>query len=128
MVAVALKNMKVTGRNQITGLPCTVEISSAETLEALDECVEQIVVTTHSVLEKTPPELAADISESGIVMTGGGSLLYGLDKKIEQRTGIKVKIADNPLSCVATGTGAALSSLDILKTGGSFKSMPAEEK
>lgn len=122
------KFMKVTGRNQITGLPCTVEISSAETLEALDECVEQIVVTTHSVLEKTPPELAADISESGIVMTGGGSLLYGLDKKIEQRTGIKVRIADNPLSCVATGTGAALGSLDILKTGGSFKSMPSEEK
>ncbi|WP_300278518.1 rod shape-determining protein [Peptacetobacter sp.] len=122
------KFMKVTGRNQITGLPCTVEISSSETLEALDECVEQIVVTTHSVLEKTPPELAADISESGIVMTGGGSLLYGLDKKIEQRTGIKVRIAENPLSCVATGTGAALGSLDILKTGGSFKSVPAEEK
>ena len=61
-------------------------------------------------------------------MTGGGSLLYGLDKKIEQRTGIKVRIADNPLSCVATGTGAALSSLDVLKTGGSFKSMPSEDK
>ncbi|TQQ85156.1 MreB/Mrl family cell shape determining protein [Peptacetobacter hominis] len=121
------KFMKVTGRNQLTGLPCTVEINSSETLEALEECVEQIVSTTHSVLEKTPPELAADISESGIVMTGGGSLLYGLDKKIEQRTGIKVKIADNPLSCVAIGTGAALGFLDMLKTGGSFRGMPKEE-
>ena len=89
-------------------------------LEALDECFDQIVVTAHVVLEKTPPELAADISDRGIIMTGGGSLLYGLDKRIEERTGIKVIVANEPLSCVAAGTGKALSSIDLLKSGGTF--------
>lgn len=69
---------------------------------------------------KTPPELAADISDRGIIMTGGGSLLYGLDKRIEERTGIKVIVANEPLSCVAAGTGKALSSIDLLKSGGTF--------
>ena len=77
------------------------------------------------MLEKTPPELAADISESGIIMTGGGALLYGLDKKIEERTGIKVKIADDPLSCVAKGTGESLSALSILESGGT---LPAKKR
>ena len=114
------KTMRVTGRNLITGLPYAIEVSSSEMLEALDECVEQIVVTAHVVLEKTPPESAADISDRGIIMTGGGSLLYGLDKRIEERTGIKVIVANEPLSCVAAGTGKALSSIDLLKSGGTF--------
>ena len=122
------KFMDVSGRNQITGLPTRVKISSSETLEAFEECVEQIIATTHSVLEKTPPELASDIIESGIVMTGGGALLYGLDKRIEQKMGIKVRIAENPLSCVAIGTGLALSNLEMLRKGGSFKESAVEER
>jgi rod shape-determining protein MreB len=114
-------SMKVTGRNLVTGLPISVEINSSETLEALNECIEQIVIATHSVLEKTPPELAADIGDTGIIMTGGGALLYGLDKRIEQSTGINVVIAEEPLSCVAKGTGIALGSIDMLETGGSFR-------
>jgi len=114
------KDMKVTGRNLITGLPYSITISSSEILQALDEYAEQIVITTLSVLEKTPPELAADISERGIIMTGGGSLLYGLDKRIEERTGIKVIVAEEALSCVAEGTGKALTSIDLLKSGGMF--------
>lgn len=114
------KDMNVTGRNLITGLPHAITISSSEILQALDEYAEQIVITTLSVLEKTPPELAADISEKGIIMTGGGSLLYGLDKRIEERTGIKVIVAQEALSCVAKGTGKALTSIDLLKSGGMF--------
>ncbi|MGL5714091.1 MAG: rod shape-determining protein MreB [Paraclostridium sp.] len=113
-------DMQVRGRNLITGLPEHVTINSSEMLEALKECVEQIATVAHLVLEKTPPELAADISDSGIIMTGGGSLLYGLDKKIEERTGIKVRIAEDTLSCVAKGTGEALGSLNLLETGGTL--------
>lgn len=115
------KSMKISGRNLVTGLPESITINSLEMLGALDECAEQIVITTLAVLEKTPPELAADISDLGIIMTGGGSLLYGLDKRIEERTGIKVIVAKDPLSCVAKGTGSALGSLDLLETGGTFK-------
>ncbi|WWU63152.1 rod shape-determining protein MreB [Paraclostridium sordellii] len=113
-------NMDVKGRNLLTGLPQKINVESSEILDALKEGVNQIVAAVHSVLEKTPPELAADISESGIIMTGGGALLYGLDKKIEERTGIKVKIADDPLSCVAKGTGESLSALSILESGGTL--------
>ena len=115
------KSMRITGINLLTGLPHAITVHSSEILEALDECVEQIVVTTRIVLEKTPPELSADISDRGIIMTGGGSLLYGLDKRIEERTGIKVIVADETLSCVAKGTGNALGSIDLLKSGGIFK-------
>ena len=115
------KSMKISGRNLVTGLPESMTVNSSEMLEALDECAEQIVLTTLRVLEKTPPELSADISDAGIIMTGGGSLLYGLDKRIEERTGIKVRIAEEPLSCVAKGTGISLGSLDLLETGGTFK-------
>ena len=114
-------SMKISGRNLVTGLPQTITICSSEMLEALDECSEQIVLSTLSVLEKTPPELASDISDTGIIMTGGGALLYGLDKRIEERTGIKVIVAEESLSCVARGTGSALGSLDLLETGGTFK-------
>ena len=110
--------MDVKGRNLVTGLPQKINISSKEILHALQEGVNQIVSTIRSVLEKTPPELSADISESGIIMTGGGSLLYGLDKIIEESTGIKVKIAKDVMSCVAKGTGESLAALDMLETGG----------
>lgn len=113
--------MKISGRNIIKGLPEAIEVSSVEIAEALEECIKQIVATTRVVLEKTPPELAADISTSGIVMTGGGALLRNLDKRIEEATGIKVIVADEPLSCVARGTGSSLSTLDLLETGGTFK-------
>ncbi|MFP4697169.1 MAG: rod shape-determining protein [Eubacteriales bacterium] len=97
--------MDVRGRNLITGLPKTITVSSEETEEALKEVTSQIVEAVHSVLEKTPPELTSDIADRGIVMTGGGSLLQGLDQLIEQKTGINVLTADDPLTCVAIGTG-----------------------
>ena len=106
----------VRGRNLLTGLPMNVTVSSADMLEALKESMEVIVETIHTVLERTPPELAADISNTGIVMTGGGALLYGLDKLITESTGIDVKIADDPISCVAIGTGRSLESVEILET------------
>ena len=113
--------MKVSGRNLVTGLPESIEVSSSEILDAIKECVDQIVIATRTVLEQTPPELASDISDTGIIMTGGGSLLKGLDKRIEESTGIKVVVAEDALSCVAKGTGSSLSSLDLLETGGTFK-------
>jgi len=115
------KYMNISGRNLLTGLPQTIKICSSEMLGALDECIEQIILATLTVLENTPPELAADISDTGIIMTGGGSLLYGLDKRIESRTGIKVIVSEDALSCVARGTGSALGSLDLLEKGGTFK-------
>lgn len=107
--------MEVRGRNLISGLPKTLEVTSDEMLEALTEPLSAIADAVHSVLERTPPELAADISDRGIVMTGGGSLLYGLDALMAKRTGIPVYIADNPISSVAVGTGKALESIDILE-------------
>jgi len=84
-------------------------------MEALEEPVSAIVEAVHSVLERTPPELASDISDRGIVMTGGGSLVYGFDKLLREKTGINVVIADESVSCVALGTGKALEDLDYLK-------------
>ena len=96
------------GRNLVTGLPDQVEITSEEIREALEEPVGLIVDGVKYILEKTPPELAADIIEKGIIMTGGGSLLYGLDKLIEDSTGIKVNVASNSIEAVALGTGEVL--------------------
>lgn len=107
--------MDVRGRNLVSGLPETIKVSSEETLEALRESVAQIADAVHYVLEKTPPELSADISDKGILMTGGGSLLWGLDKLIAKRTGINVYIADDAISCVAKGTGEALNSIKVLQ-------------
>ena len=107
--------MEVRGRNLISGLPKTLEVSSDEMLEALAEPLSAIADAVHSVLERTPPELAADISDRGIVMTGGGSLLYGLDELMAKRTGIPVYVAESPISSVAVGTGKALESIDVLK-------------
>ncbi|MBN1037527.1 rod shape-determining protein [Clostridium botulinum] len=105
---------KMKGRNLVTGLPDELEISTEEIREALEESVESIVDVVKTVLERTPPELAADIIEKGILMTGGGALLYGLDKLIEFRTGVEVTIAENAIECVAEGTGAVLGQLDKL--------------
>lgn len=100
-----LATMDVRGRNLVTGLPKTITITSDETLEALREPAMSIVDAVHNVLEKTPPELAADIFDRGIVMTGGGSLLNGLDTLIQEKTSINTTIADDPLTAVAIGTG-----------------------
>ncbi len=108
-------SMDVRGRNLVSGLPETIKVSSEETLEALKESVSQIADAVHYVLEKTLPELSADISDKGILMTGGGSLLWGLDKLIAKRTGINVYIADDAISCVAKGTGEALNSIKVLQ-------------
>jgi rod shape-determining protein MreB len=97
--------MDVCGRNLVTGLPKTVKISSEETEEALREPTTQIVEAIHGVLEKTPPELAADIADRGIVLTGGGSLLRGLEDLIAAKTGINTMTAEDPMTAVAIGTG-----------------------
>ena len=89
--------MDVRGRNLVTGLPRTITVSSEETEEALREATLQIVEAVHSVLEKTPPELAADVADRGIVLTGGGSLLRGLEELIEERTGINTMTAEHPM-------------------------------
>ncbi len=97
--------MDVRGRNLVTGLPRTVKVSSEETEEALRETTSQVVEAIHSVLEKTPPELAADIADRGIVLTGGGSLLRGLEDLISAKTGINTMTAEDPMTAVAVGTG-----------------------
>ncbi len=99
------ETMDVRGRNLVTGLPKTISVSSEETEEALKEATLQIVEAIHSVLEKTPPELAADVADRGIVLTGGGALLRGLEELIEDRTGINTMTAEDPMTCVAIGTG-----------------------
>jgi rod shape-determining protein MreB and related proteins len=105
----------VRGRDLLTGLPKTVEISAEEIQDALQEPVMAIVEAVKSCLEKTPPELAADIMDRGIVMAGGGSLLRNLDKLIADETGMPVHLAEDPLSCVALGTGKVLEDADILR-------------
>ena len=105
----------VKGRNLVTGLPDQVEITSEEIREALEEPVSLIVDGVKSILDKTPPELASDIIEKGILMTGGGSLLYGLDKLIEHSTGLNVNIAENSVEAVVEGTGQVLNYIDKLQ-------------
>lgn len=99
--------MDIRGRDLINGLPKTISINSEETRDALEEPLSAIVEAVKSVLERTPPELAADIIERGIVLTGGGSLLRGLDQLLSKATGMPVRVADDPISCVAIGTGKA---------------------
>lgn len=106
--------MDIRGRDLTTGLPRTITLYSSEMLEAMIEPAMMIVDAVHSVLEKTPPELAADISDKGIYMTGGGCLVDGLDKLLQEKTGINVMIAEDTVSCVALGTGKALDNLDAL--------------
>ena len=98
-------SIDVRGRNLVTGLPKTVTVTSEETEEALKETTSQIVEAVHSVLERTPPELTADIAERGIVLTGGGALLRGLEELLESKTGINTMTAEDAMKCVAIGTG-----------------------
>ncbi|MBR6585605.1 MAG: rod shape-determining protein [Firmicutes bacterium] len=112
------------GRDLVTGLPKSVDVTSDEMMEALEEPLHEICEAVHNVLERTPPELAADISNSGIIITGGGALMHGIDKRIEDRTGINVIIAEDPMSCVAVGTGKALDELEKLEGNSLNKRAP----
>lgn len=107
--------MEIRGRDLISGLPKTMQISSSEVRDALREPVNSIVDGIKSTLEKTPPELASDIMENGIMLTGGGALLKGLDKLVKEETGMPVKIAENPLDCVAIGTGKSVEDAEIFE-------------
>jgi rod shape-determining protein MreB len=109
------EEMEIRGRNMTQGLPVNLTITSDEIAEAMEDIANELLEAIRSTLEKTPPELSADIMTSGIVLTGGGALIRGIDKFISTRTGdIPVYIADNPLDCVAIGTGKALENLDYL--------------
>ena len=110
--------MTVKGKHFITNMPVSIEVSSTEAYLAMRPHLEAIAETVRSVLELTPPELSADIAESGIRLTGGGALLRGIDEMIERKTGVKTIIADSPLNCVALGTGEALAHIDILSQNG----------
>jgi rod shape-determining protein MreB len=116
-------SMDVRGRNLISGLPMTINVTSTEIMDALEEPISSVIEAVHAVLERTPPELAADISDRGMVLTGGGSLIYGLDKLLQEKTGINVIIADDAISCVALGTGEALNNIEIIE-----QSISAESK
>ncbi len=108
-------NMQIRGRDLISGLPKTIEINSTEVRDALKEPISSIVDAIKSTLEKTPPELASDIMENGIMLTGGGALLRGLDKLVKQETGMPVHIAEDPLDCVALGTGKSVEDQEIFE-------------
>ena len=118
-----LETMQIKGRDLTSGLPVEIELTSEEMFEALKEPANLIVEGVHTVLEETPPELSADISERGIYITGGGGLVWGLDKLIEERTGIQVMIAEDAVSCVAMGTGKALNHIELLETGNAVKNL-----
>ena len=109
--------IEIKGRCLMTGLPKTITVNSTEMMEAFEEPVERILEAVHGVLERTPPELVADISNNGIVMTGGGSLVDGFDKLITARTGIHTVVAEDAISCVAEGTGKSLDSLGDMQDG-----------
>jgi len=109
------KTIEVRGRDLVTGLPKTLTLTSSEIRDALSEPVATVVDAVRMTLEKTPPELAADIMDRGIVMAGGGSLLRGLDKYLAQETDMSVYVVDDPISCVAYGTGKILEEIDTLK-------------
>lgn len=109
------KSEEVRGRDIMSGLPKNITLTSRETYEALHEPVQAVVAAVKRVLEQTPPELASDIIDKGLVMTGGGSLLRGLDHLISDETGVPVVIADDAMSCVAVGTGMALEHIDYLQ-------------
>ena len=115
--------MDVRGRDQITGLPKSIIISTNEVTMALQDTLATIVQAARQVLEKTPPEMASDVVDRGIILTGGGALLRGLDELISEQTNVPCQVADNPLDCVAIGAGAALEYLDVIK-----RSLPTEEE
>jgi rod shape-determining protein MreB len=115
--------MDVRGRDQITGLPRTATLSSNEITQAIQDCLASMIQTVRTVLERTPPELAADVIDRGIVLTGGGALLRHLDLLLTQEIGIPVHVADNPLECTAVGAAVALEHLEVIK-----RSLPTEEE
>ena len=116
-------SMDVRGRDQITGLPKTVTVTSQEVNQAIQDCLATIVQAVRTVLERPPPELASDVIDRGIVLTGGGALLRHLDALLTQETGVPCQVAENPLDCVAIGAGVALDHLDVIK-----RSLPTEEE
>lgn len=109
------KTQELRGRDAVSGLPRTITLNQAQFAEAMDESIRLIIQAVRSVLEKTPPELAADIMDKGIVITGGGALLSGLPDLITETTGIPTHLAEDPMSCVAVGTGRVLDSLEAMK-------------
>ena len=111
--------IEVRGRDQVAGLPRTIRVSSGEITEAIAEPLQAISGVVRSVLEKTPPELASDIIDRGMVMVGGGALLRNIDRFLTKETGVPCYVAENPMACVAIGAGRVLEQLDMLK-----KSMP----
>jgi len=115
------ESTEIRGRDLVSGLPKNIVVTTREIHEAIREPLEAILGATKEVLEKTPPELAADIMDKGIVLTGGGALLHGMDKHISRETQLPVHIADNPVQCVAIGTARALLHLDDLESTRSFK-------
>ena len=110
------REIEVRGRDLADGLPRTVKITSAQVEEAIKESISKIVEIVKATLEKTPPELASDIMEKGIVLAGGGALIRNLDKLISMETGMPVYVAEEPLDCVVRGTGKTLEDLERLKT------------
>jgi rod shape-determining protein MreB len=113
-------SMEVRGRDQVSGLPKTIRITSSEVTEAIAEPLATIVGVVRAVLEKTPPELASDVIDRGIVMTGGGAQLRGFDRLLTKATGVPCYVADNPIACVALGAGKALENYEVIK-----RSLPA---
>ena len=111
------QTFEVKGRCLMTGLPRVFTVTSSEMIEAFEEVSTRILEAIHGVLERTPPELVADISTNGICMTGGGSLVWGFDKLIESHTGIETHVADDAISCVAYGTGKSLDDVDSMQDG-----------
>jgi rod shape-determining protein MreB len=109
------ETMDIRGRDLITGLPKTLTITSSEIMEALREPIASIIESIKLTLEKTPPELASDVMDKGIMLTGGGALLDGMDKLVREETGMPVRIADNPLDCVVLGAGKVIEELEIMK-------------
>jgi len=108
-------SMEVKGRNLIEGVPKTITIDDSEVREALGECIAVIMMAIRVALERCPPELSADISDRGIVLTGGGALIKNLDKRIREETGLPVSVADDPLASVVLGTGKMLSDFKLLR-------------
>jgi rod shape-determining protein MreB len=115
--------MDIRGRDQISGLPKTITVSSSDVTAAIQDSLATICSVVRSVLERTPPELASDVIDRGIVLTGGGALLRHIDVLLAQETGVPVHIAENPLDCVAVGAGVALEYIDVIK-----RSLPTEEE
>jgi rod shape-determining protein MreB len=115
--------LEVRGRDQLTGLPKTVTVTSWEITQALSEPLSQIVAAVRSVLEATPPELASDVIDRGMVLTGGGALLRNIDRLLSQETGVPCHIAPEPEKCVAIGAGLALEHLDVLR-----RSLPTDDE